>query len=122
MAGGESIDQKPDIGRQPIAGDLFLMETAAGGGTKRMDFSRLKAMFQLKKLPIFRAAGGETEIDVPGLQTGTFSVLFRGLEPMEEYFGSGAVPSGMYKADYALQKIYFGDALGIGDAILVIFY
>lgn len=113
-----------DIGRAPINTDLLVMDADVGGGnkaTKKMEFQRIKDLFRLNKL-LYTAAGGETEIDVPGMLNAFFSVMWQGVTPLDEYNGALPVPAGKYKPDYAAEKVYFGDALGPTEKVLFLFY
>ncbi len=117
----KSIDDFGDIGREPIAADLLVVETA--DGTRKMQYSRVKQMFQLKKLPVFVAAGGETVIPVPGLSNGVFTVMWQGVTPLDEWLDPvEPVPAGKYRVNTFLERLELGTAMQPGETALVIFY
>jgi hypothetical protein len=115
----KTIPQLSDIGRAPALGDLFVVETPTG--TKKMDADRVVGA-RLTKHLYASTSGGEMEIAIPGFEDSTFSVVFLGTTPLEQYNGALPVPGGMYKNDFAQSRILLGDAMFAGEKILILHY
>jgi len=134
--------QKPikdlaSLTRPLLPGDLLVIETA--DGTFKFDAALLTGADIItdpnnpggggvvvagqQKKYLHTSAGGESVITVPGFTASKFSVVFKGVQPLDEFLGDPAVepvPSGSYFAKYATSEILLGDAAEGGEKYLIL--